>query len=145
MGICVPAHWAILVRSQLLPRFGTWASYEMGPWTNIFKIWVGKKIPNMLPKVPGGPQALPKIIKSFWGWSRPATYKKPSCEVNLLICVRGYYGDDASIQPGNLQQVMLHETAVGWIRYRERAKRPATPWQETYAEFGTRLRGIAIH
>ena len=53
-----------------------------------------------------------------------------------------YYGDNASIQPGTLQEVMLHETAVSWIRYRERTRRPATPWTETYADFGTRLRSI---
>ena len=27
-------------------------------------------------------------------------------------------GDDASAQPGNLQELMLHETAVSWIRLR---------------------------
>ena len=53
-----------------------------------------------------------------------------------------YYGDDASVQPGNLQEVMLHETAVAWIRHRETRSRPATPWTETPVEFGARLRRI---
>ena len=48
------------------------------------------------------------------------------------------------MQPGNLQEVMLHETAVSWIRVREaRARaRPVTPWKETVEELGTRLRSI---
>ena len=30
--------------------------------------------------------------------------------------LRAYFGNDASIQPGQLQEVMLHETAVSWTR-----------------------------
>ena len=47
-----------------------------------------------------------------------------------------FYGDDASEQPGNLQEVLLHETAVSWVRRREATTRPATPWKETVEEFG---------
>lgn len=56
--------------------------------------------------------------------------------------LRAYYGDDASVQPGNLQEVMLHETAVAWIRVRETRTRPSEPWRETPAEFAARLRTI---
>ena len=35
----------------------------------------------------------------------------------------------------------MHETAVAWIRYRERTRRPATLWTETYSELGTRRPG----
>ena len=37
---------------------------------------------------------------------------------------------------------MLHETAVAWIRRRETITRPTTPWTETPAEFGARLRSV---
>ena len=47
------------------------------------------------------------------------------------------------MQPGNLQEVMLHETAVSWIRARETRSRPHEPWKETPPEFGARLRAIA--
>ena len=53
-----------------------------------------------------------------------------------------YYGDDASVQPGNLQEVMLHETAVAWIRPREAITKPSRAWEETADEFGARLSGI---
>ena len=51
-------------------------------------------------------------------------------------------GDNASKQPGVLQEVMLHETAVAWVRYKQRCV-PARPWQETAAEYGSRLKAVA--
>jgi len=56
--------------------------------------------------------------------------------------LKAFNGDDASKQPGELQEVMLHGTAVSWIRVRERRTRPATPWTETPEEHATRLRAI---
>jgi hypothetical protein len=56
--------------------------------------------------------------------------------------LEAYNGNDASTQPGNLSEVLLHETAVAWIRHREKTVRPARPWEETPAEFGSRLRTI---
>ena len=56
--------------------------------------------------------------------------------------LKAYYGDNAKAQPGNMQDVLLHETSVSWIRHRETRCRPTTPWQETPADLGVRLRGI---
>ena len=53
-----------------------------------------------------------------------------------------FYGDDASVHPGSMSELMLYETAVAWIRARETTSRPATPWKETPEEFSTRLRAI---
>ena len=52
------------------------------------------------------------------------------------------HSDPASSQPGNLQDFLLHETAVAWIRYREKKSKPKVPWEETPAELGQRLRAI---
>ena len=59
--------------------------------------------------------------------------------------LKAYYGDDASIQPGNLQEIMLHETAVAWVRRREAVTQKRQPWTETVEEFGARLRDAADH
>ncbi len=56
--------------------------------------------------------------------------------------LKAYYGDDASIQPGSLQEVLLHETVVAWVRNREKVTQPKSPWTETEAQYGLRLRGI---
>ena len=37
---------------------------------------------------------------------------------------------------------MLHETAVGWCRYRLARCVPARPWLETPAEYGHRLKTV---
>ena len=56
--------------------------------------------------------------------------------------LKTYYKDDAGQQPGNLQEVMLHETAVSWIRRREALNRMVKPWEETPEQFASRLKGI---
>ena len=57
--------------------------------------------------------------------------------------MEAYYPDNASAQPGNLQEVMLHETAVSWIRKRENITRSTEPWKETVPEFAKCMREIA--
>ena len=56
--------------------------------------------------------------------------------------LKTYYKDDAGMQPGNLQEVMLHETAVSWIRRGEALKRWPNPWEVTLEQFATRLKGV---
>ena len=51
-------------------------------------------------------------------------------------------GPDASIQPGHMQEVMLHETAVAWIRWRLTQTTPAQCWLETRAEYEARLKRV---
>ena len=57
--------------------------------------------------------------------------------------LRAYYDDNASVQPGNLKDVLLHETAVSWVRLRDTRTQPRHLWKETVAEYGTRLTRIA--
>ncbi len=56
--------------------------------------------------------------------------------------LKAFWGDDASAQPGNLQEIMLHETAVSWIRHRLRETTPASAETETTDEYGARLRRV---
>ena len=56
--------------------------------------------------------------------------------------LKNYYGDDAGIQPGTLQELLLHETAAAWIRRRETVTQIKKPWTETPEQYGQRLRGI---
>ena len=52
-----------------------------------------------------------------------------------------FMGDNAALQPGSLQEMMLHETAVAWIRRGLTRSLPPKPWEETIEAFGARLRG----
>ena len=45
--------------------------------------------------------------------------------------LRAFFKDDASVQPGQLQEVMLHETAVSWTRLRLTQTLPKRSWGET--------------
>lgn len=56
--------------------------------------------------------------------------------------LKAYNGDDGSRQPGSLQEVLLHETSVAWVRRREKKTRSTQPWKETPDELASRLRQI---
>ena len=75
-------------------------------------------------------QQLLKIVSSAFG-ALGATFR-----------FKTVHGDDASAQPGKLQEVMLHETAVAWIRHRLARSVPARPWDETREEYTSRLKAI---
>ena len=67
------------------------------------------------------------------------TYKSVLRECGL----KNFMGDNCGLQPGQLGDVLLHETAVAWVRRRERKTVPAPAWAETREAFGQRLKGIA--
>ena len=53
-----------------------------------------------------------------------------------------FMGDDAARQPGSLQEMMLHETAVAWIRRGLTWTLPPKPWEETVADYTIRLKQV---
>jgi hypothetical protein len=57
--------------------------------------------------------------------------------------LKAFMRDDASVQPGKLSDLMLHETAVAWIRKLERQTVPKKSWEETPDELISRLKRIA--
>ena len=56
--------------------------------------------------------------------------------------LKSFMQDDASVQPGQMGDLMLHETAVAWIRKLETATLPKRPWEEDADAFGARLKEI---
>jgi len=67
-----------------------------------------------------------------------AAYKRALRDHDL----RAFMGVDAARQPGALQEVMLHETAVAWCRYKLARCLPTRPWLETPEEYRTRLKAV---
>ena len=59
--------------------------------------------------------------------------------------LRTFMKDDAGDQPGSLQEMLLHETAVAWIRRRLACTVPVKCWEETREEYGTRLKRCCEH
>ena len=52
--------------------------------------------------------------------------------------LQAFMGDDASVQPGSMQDFLLHETAVSWLRHRLAESTPMKCWKETRPEYGRR-------
>ena len=59
--------------------------------------------------------------------------------------LKAFFPKDASVQPGQLQEVMLHETAVAWMRSRLAQTLPKQPWKETSDEYRARLKSCAMY
>ena len=51
-------------------------------------------------------------------------------------------GDDAARQPGSLWEMMLHETAVSWIRRGLTWSLPPKPWEESVDDYTARLKAV---
>ena len=57
--------------------------------------------------------------------------------------LQAFQGDCAVQQPGKLSDLLLHETAVAWIRLNLSRTLPARPWEESPKQLITRLKRIA--
>ena len=59
--------------------------------------------------------------------------------------LRAFFSTNASVQPGQLQEVMLHETAVSWLRVRLTKTVPKKSWEETLEAYRSRLKDCAAY
>ena len=75
------------------------------------------------------------------GFFHPANGKVTTCFKNALVehGLTTFNGHDASVQPGALQELMLHETAMAWLRLRLAKTTPPRAWEETVDAFCARL------
>jgi hypothetical protein len=54
--------------------------------------------------------------------------------------LQAFMGENAIQQPGSMQDFLLHETAVSWLRHRLAQSTPKKCWTETRPEYGRRLK-----
>ena len=94
-------------------------------------------------------QAQPKVVMTDRGrgFYLPSTGKitKPYKAALESVGLKAFMGDDASIQPGLMGDVLLHETSVSWIRALMAERTPARPWQETPDQFKSRIQAVVRH
>ena len=57
--------------------------------------------------------------------------------------LQAFMGESAAVQPGKLSELMLHETAVSWIRVLLSSTLPARPWDESPPQLISRLKRVA--
>ncbi len=95
-------------------------------------------------RFPGGSQ--PKVLltdrgNGFYqsgGRGITAGYRDALREHGL----RAFMGADASAQPGSLQELLLHETAVSWMRVGLAKTVPKECWAETLPASRSRLKAV---
>ena len=56
--------------------------------------------------------------------------------------LRAFMGADASAQPGSLQELLLHETAVSWMRVGLAKTVPKECWAETLPAYRSRFEAV---
>ena len=59
--------------------------------------------------------------------------------------LKAFFGDDASVQPGQLQDYLLHETTMAWMRDRLKKTCPKKSWEETVEAYHSRLKQCAAY
>ena len=66
---------------------------------------------------------------------------------NALLAhnLKAFMGYDASMQPGSLQEIMLHETLMAWVRHRLANTVPKFAEKESVSEYITRLKHVATY
>ena len=69
-------------------------------------------------------------------------YRQAIDEAGLTV----YWGPDARRQSPDMGDMLLHETAVAWLRRRMRAERPVcVPWEETRVQWAHRAKRVVDH
>ena len=103
-----------------------------------------QRLAKLAKRFPGerGPKAL--FCDRGIGFYNPkgsvtAGYAEALAETGL----RNFMGDTHGLQPGDVPDLLIHETAVSWIRTREEKTKPKKAWEETREDFSARMKAIA--
>ena len=102
-----------------------------------------EKLPGVLARrFPNAGQPKMVMTDRGQGFSHGSTGKiAPEYKAALDAAgLRAFQGECAVDQPGRSGDVLLHETAVGWLRERLLRAVPAQPWNEGREAYLTRLR-----
>ena len=108
-------------------------------------------LPALLKKMLGPSAALPRTILSDRGpgffhrrWGTITGDYEVACRRNGFKPWAGTNAKEGPhAQPPDIGDVLLHETAISWLRKEEEKSRPTKPWEETPVELDRRLqRGV---
>ena len=103
-----------------------------------------RRVPNILNRMLGSSAAKPKVLYSDRGPGmfvlRTGQATGSYAEGVEAAGLRLYTGTDASAQPSDLADFLLHETAIACFKRNLNAASPESkPWQETHKQFQKRV------
>ena len=121
----------------------------VGPPSRVFKagdtaggaaVLATKLLPALKKRFPNSP--LPRVVFTDrgLGFFHPNGAITAEWQAGLKAAgLRPYQGDNAGSQPGSVGDVLLHETAVAWLRKGLLATTPKSPEKGTAEEYYARL------
>jgi hypothetical protein len=106
-----------------------------------------ERLPTILDDILGKKVAKPKVLFSDRGSAmftpRTGIAQVAYADAAEAAGFRLYTGRDASAQPADLADVLLHETAISCFRKAlNKAKPKVKPWKETWVQFRSRVRRV---
>ena len=105
-----------------------------------------KRLPSVFRKMLGRSARVPRILFTDRGTGMYAPTGRIVEKYARAVKSAGFHvhwGDDASQQSPDLGDVVLHETAVAWIRARLRKEKPVgVPWEESQQQWSQRVRRV---
>ena len=108
-----------------------------------------KRLPHILRKMLGPCALLPRHIFTDRGTGMYNPVGKVVQLYAAAVKKAGFnlhWGPDASRQSPDMGDILLHETAVAWLRKRMKAEKPQVlPWEETQDQWATRARQAVCH
>ena len=110
-------------------------------------------LPALLDKMLGKDKAKPRTIFSDRGpgffhrrWGTITGDYESALKEHGFRCWQGSNSiKGPRAQPRDIADVLLHETANGWLKALEEKCRPKVPWEETPEDLARRLQGCVDH
>lgn len=104
------------------------------------------RLPNILRRMFGPSAHLPRVVFTDRGTGMYNPAGKIVWKYSEALAAAGFrsfWGDDASVQAPDMGDMLLHETAVAWLRQGLKAEKPCVPpWEETQLLWAQRARQV---
>ena len=104
------------------------------------------RLPRVLRKMLGPSARLPRTVFTDRGtgmYTNAGKIVKKYGEALAAAGFHSFWGHDASAQSPDMGDMLLHETAVAWLRQRLKAEKPSVlPWEETQLLWGQRAHQV---
>ena len=100
------------------------------------------RLPKVVEKMLGESARMPRVVFTDRGtgmYNPAGKIVLKYAEALAVAGFRSFWGNDASQQSPDMGDMLLHETAVAWLRQGLKSEKPrVVPWEETQLQWGQR-------